>query len=270
MQFGVSRARQMRAQHRHELHSLIYLTLDDANGGIIRNLNHSGIAVQAVTSVRPGQKMQVRFELRGPRVMVALRGEVMWGTDFGQCGIRFIDVPPRTTRQIDEWILGSLLAGSSVRTATDAAEDAAATGADDEEDEDDGLTVSASPVRVIQLPLRLQRATASYAGAAARRSRESRVELDWLSEPLSGRGMVWAINALAFLAALLLFGFVFLSITQEPPPRPWAMCSAVTALVGGLFWGFFSLFGGSPGARLVRLIESGGQNDEEERAARFR
>jgi hypothetical protein len=249
---------------------LTYVTLDDANGGIVRNLSHSGIAVQAVTAVHPGQRMQVRFELRGPRVMVALRGEVMWGTDIGQCGIRFIDVPSRMTRKIDEWIFGSLLAGGAVRAAADAAEDESATGADDEEDKDDGLTISASPVKVIQLPLRLQRATASYVDDAARRLRASRVELDWLSEPLSGRGLVWAINALAFLAALLLFGFVFLSITQAPPPRPWAMCAAVTALVGGLFWGFFRLFGGSPGARLVRLIELGGQDDEEERGARFR
>jgi hypothetical protein len=270
MQSGVSRARQSRTQHRHELRSLTYVTLDDANGGIIRNLSHSGIAVQAVSAVRPGEKMQVRFELRGPRVMVALRGEVMWGTDFGQCGIRFIDVPPRMTRQIDEWIFGRLLAGSSVRTETDPAESGSLTGADEEEDADDGLTISASPVKVIQLPLRLQRAAGSYPGDAARRLRESRVELDWLSDPLSGQGLVWAINALAFLAALLLFGFVFLSITQEPPPRPWAMCVAVTTLVGGLFWGFFRLFGGSPGARLVRLIDSDGQEDEEERGARFR
>lgn len=266
MQSGVSRARQARTQHRQELRSLTYVTLDDANGGIIRNLSHSGIAVQAVTAVRPGEKMQVRFELRGPRVMVALRGEVMWGTESGQCGIRFIDVPARMTRQIDEWIFGSLLAGGSPRTATVGGEGQSSI---EIEDDDDGLTVSASPVKVIQLPLRLQRVAANYAGDVVRGAWKSQVELDWLSQPLSGRRLVWAINALAFVAALLLFGLVFLSVTQAPLPRPWLMSVSVAMLVGGLFWGFFRIFGGSPGARLARLMDAG-EDDEGEKGARFR
>jgi hypothetical protein len=249
---------------------LIYVTLDEANGGIIRNLSHSGIAVQAATALQPGRKLQVRFELRGPRVMVALRAEVIWGTDSGQCGIRFIDVPPRMATQIDEWIFGSLLASSSLRPDSDPTNDRFPSGADEEEDEADGLTISAAPVKVIQLPLRLQRPTAHYAGDAVLGPEEARVESDWLSQPLSGRRLIWVINALALVAALLLFGLVFLSVTQEPLPRPWIMCAAVAVLVGGLFWGFFRVFGGSPGTRLARLMEPNGKNDGQEADTRFR
>ena len=51
--------RQARTQYRHELRTLTYVTLDDANGGIIRNLNHEGVAVQAVGALRP----QLREEM---------------------------------------------------------------------------------------------------------------------------------------------------------------------------------------------------------------
>jgi hypothetical protein len=94
MEAGTSPARRARAQHRHELRTLAYVTLDQANGGIVRNLTHSGIGVQVVAAVRPRQQLRVRFELRYPRLQVETRAEVVWATFSGQCGIRFLDMPP--------------------------------------------------------------------------------------------------------------------------------------------------------------------------------
>ena len=116
MQAELSPARQARAKHRHELRTLTYVTLDQANGGIVRNLSHEGIAVQAVAALRPRQQVRVRFELRYPRLRVEARGEVTWATVSGQCGIRFLDVSPRMTRQINEWIFGNLLDGASLHS----------------------------------------------------------------------------------------------------------------------------------------------------------
>ena len=116
MDAGTSPAKQMRAQHRHELRSLTYVTLDQANGGIVRNLTHDGIGVQVVAALRPQQQLRVRFELRYPRLRVETRGEVMWATFSGQCGIRFLDLPDRTGRQINEWILGNLLEGGALHS----------------------------------------------------------------------------------------------------------------------------------------------------------
>jgi hypothetical protein len=114
MDAGLSPVRQARAYHRHELRTLTYVTLDQANGGIVRNLSHDGIGVQVVAGVRPRQQLRVRFELRYPRLRVEARGEVTWATFSGQCGIRFLDLSPRTANQIDEWIFGNLLDGAAL------------------------------------------------------------------------------------------------------------------------------------------------------------
>jgi hypothetical protein len=115
MDAGLSPVREARAHHRHELRTLTYVTLDQANGGIVRNLSHDGIGVQVVAGVRPRQQLRVRFELRYPRLRVEARGEVTWATFSGQCGIRFLDLSPRTAHQIDEWIFGNLLDGAALQ-----------------------------------------------------------------------------------------------------------------------------------------------------------
>ena len=278
MQSGASSARQPRTQHRHELRNLTYVTLGESNGGIVRNLNHTGIAVQAVAAVRPGRHLQVRFELRGPRLRVETRGEVVWATPSGQCGIRFLDLSERTIRQIDEWIFGSLLAGLPPHIGSNepsfATKSLALVAAEEdpekEADENDGLMVSAAPVKVIELPQRpetqptpIRDPVESFTPASA--------ELDWLSRPLSGRSLAWTINTLAILAALLLFALVFLSVTREPPQHPFAMAAGASILVTAFYWGFFRIFaGGSLGARLARLRDSNADDSDEETGSRFR
>jgi len=143
-------ARQARAKHRTKLRTLTYVTLDQANGGIVRNLSHEGIAVQAVAALRPRQEVRVRFELRYPRLRVEARGEVTWATVSGQCGIRFLDVSPRMTRQINEWIFGNLLEGASLHSERAGSMFASSALSSPEED---GLMVSAAPLKVIELPV---------------------------------------------------------------------------------------------------------------------
>src|SRR5271156_1704515 len=109
MQAASTSTRRARAQHRQNLHALTYVTLDEANGGIVRNLNHEGLAIQAVGALRLQQHVRVRFELRHPRVKIDTLGEVVWADASGQCGIRFLDLSSETVRQINEWILGDLL-----------------------------------------------------------------------------------------------------------------------------------------------------------------
>jgi hypothetical protein len=268
MHAGVSAARQIRGQIRHELRTLTYVTLDQANGGIVRNLTHRGIAVQAVSAVAPGQRLRVRFELKSPRLMVAAHGEVMWSTASGQCGIRFLDLSPRLTRQINEWIFGSLLSG--LPPHADSRFSGKSLTLVGEREEDDGLMVSAAPVSVIQLPLRAEQASIQFRSDAGESFSNAAADLDWLSRPLSGRGLAWTVNALAVLAALLLFALVFLSVIGEAPKSPFAAAIGVAVLVSMLYWGFFKVFGGgSLGARLARLRDSWAE-EEEEGDSRFR
>jgi hypothetical protein len=293
MQAGPSPAREARLRHRHGVRTLTYVTLDQGNGGILLNLTRSGVAVQTVAAVRMGQQVQVRFDLVAPRVRVNARGEVAWSTSSGRCGIRFLDLPAQTARQLDEWTLAKLLEGASPlrlepdsefrqRSRRNGPQTAVAEPPLDEDAEnlesseggdstEDNLIVSPAPVKVIDLPQGRALGAESLAQAVpiALEHEGDEVlypagELDWLSQPLSGRGLVWTINGLVVAAAWLLFVLVFLSVQREIPKWPGAMISGAAIVVAGLYWGFFRMFAGaSLGAKLARLAEA--QEDQEER-----
>jgi hypothetical protein len=285
MDAGLASARPTRARHRHELRTLTYVTIDQANGGIVRDISHQGVGMQVVGAVRPQQQLGVRFELRHPRVRVDTLGEVTWATRSGQCGVRFLDLSPETARHINEWIFGNLLEEASLHTEQDSifapdrsmlarslSVDPEGDAAEKpERDKDDGLMVSATAVKVIELPAILPSLEPAEARADRRESAAAASsEWDWLSQPLSGRGLIWTINTLVVVAGLFLFALVFLSITGEPPKWPLATAGAVAVFVAALYWGFFRVFGGaSPGARLARLA---GWDFEDDKAAdaRFR
>lgn len=274
MEAGLSPARQARVKHRHELRTLTYVTLDQADVGIVRNLNHEGIGVQAVAALRLHEQLRVRFELRNPRLRVETRGEVTWSTASGQCGIRFLDLPPRMVRQINEWIFGNLLEGIShhaERAGLMFGWSPLCSPCPDIVGEEDGLIVSAAPVKVLELralTVPAQRVAAHDYGAEA--VPQARSELDWLSQPLSGRALAWTVNSLVVVAALLLFVLVFLSVTGAPPQRPLTMLGGAVLFVAGLYWGFFQLFGRlSPGKRLARSTECD-RDQEEAKGDRFR
>ncbi len=326
MDAGTSPARQPRVKHRQDLHSLTYVTLDQSNGGIVRNLSHEGVGLQVVAGVRPRQQLRVRFELRHqhPWLRVDSRGEVMWATRSGQCGIRFLDLSAEVRQQIDEWIFGSLLEAAALHAertepmfagtpfgeavlAESLTLPAVDEDGDDANVDDDGLMVSPTPLKVIELPVRpepqaqgpifdetmldetgFDEAAETEAcdlpqdWSPEEQSQDRRLpenpllevrspELDWLSRPLSGRSLVWTINTLVGLAALLLVVLVFLSVTGEPPRWPLAMMVGAAVCVAGLYWGFFHWFAGaSPGVRLARMVASDYEEEAEFRSARFR
>lgn len=278
MDAALSSTRHGRAQHRHELRSLTYLTLNDTNGGVVRNLAHGGIGVQVLAPVRPHERLCVRFELKYPRLRVEVQGEVMWATLSGQCGIRFVDMPSQMGRQIGEWIFGDLLEGISLHAdpaesmfaAPGAAQEVPLGEAVRQSEEEDGLMVSHVPVKVIELPSRREPVMPGFQPREAVAEIE-RTGLDWLSQPLSGRGLVWTIHTLVVFAGLLLFALVFLSINRESTPWPLPMAAGAIVVVAGLYWIFFHLFGGtSLGTRLARLAGYPADEEKQEKAARFR
>ncbi|HTZ84140.1 MAG TPA: PilZ domain-containing protein [Candidatus Acidoferrales bacterium] len=270
--------RQARAQHRHELRSLTYLTLDDTNGGVVRNLAPGGIGAQILAPVRPRQRLRVRFELKYPRLRVEIQGEVMWATLSGQCGIRFIDLPSQMGRQIGEWIFGDLLEGISLHAdpaesmfaAPSVVQELPLGEAVRQSEQQDGLLVSAAPVKVIELPSRREPVLPSFQPAEPVAETEPG-RLDWLSQPLSARSLAWAIHTLVVVAGLLLFALVFLSINREATPWPLSIAAGAVIVVAGLYWIFFHLFGGtSLGTRLARLAGYSMEEEQQEKATRFR
>lgn len=263
MDAGTSTERQLRVQHRHELRTLTYLTLEQANGGIVRNLNQNGLGAQMVAAVPPRQQVRIRFELRHPRLRVETRGEVVWSTFSGQCGIRFLDLPPEIQRHINEWIFGDLLEGISLHAERTGAmfgtptfdtigEPPAVNGS---VEVDDGLLISGPLPKVIPLPTRIERER------VVNTVPETIANLDWLSQPLSPRALAWTIDVLMVTAALFMFALVFLSVTREAPPWPFAMATGGAILVALVYWGFFRVFGGgSLGKRLARLAKPDGKD----------
>ena len=275
-------AREARTHYRHELRTLAYVTLDEANGGIIRNLSHEGVAVQAVGALRPQQFVRLRFELRFPRLRVETAGQVSWASASGRCGIRFVDLPVRTRHQINEWIFANLLDAiardaAHPRSIFGASVVSIAPGEKAREEtirqENDGLTVSAAP--------RLEPVFTTPDEASLHRHSEEELadpaddpyaQLNWLSRPLSGRTLSWLVDGLVVTAALLLFALIFLSIAHELPPWPLALGTAVAAaiFVAATYWGVFSVFGGaSLGVRLARGTSSI-EEEESEDAVRIR
>jgi hypothetical protein len=282
MQAVSSTQRRSRSCYRHELRTLTYVTLDEANGGIIRNLNHEGVAVQAVGALRPQQHVRLRFELRLPRLRVEAQGQVSWASRSGQCGIRFVNLPPSTRLQIDQWIFSNLLDA----LARDAAHPRSIFGASVVSiargekaagpEEEDGLTLSAAPHPAIRLepgPVTRDEAKVLHRHSDEDIADSDDAQLSWLSRPLSGRNLAWLVDSLVVMAALLLFAVIFLSIAHELPPWPLALGTALAAaaFVAGAYWTVVAMFGGeSLGVRLAQAGSGGEDKGENEDAVRIR
>jgi hypothetical protein len=114
---AVSEAQAMpqRRQHpRITLRSLAYVKLDQGNGGIIRDLTESGMAIQAVGPLEQGRDVILRFDLTSPRVRIETHGRVSWADPDGQGGIEFSGLPQRMRQALRDWILTQMLSAAAI------------------------------------------------------------------------------------------------------------------------------------------------------------
>lgn len=273
-------ARPARSHYRHPLCTLTYVTIDDGNGGIVRNLNSDGVAVQAVAPLREQQRVRMRFELRFPRLRVEAYGQVSWTSHSGRCGIRFVDLPPRTIREINAWIFSNLLDGLApgsghhsifgISRGTPFKEDGTLP-------ENDGLILSPPPRPSIRPEIADTNGNHEKIFHPSRReavesSYEDSVQQNRLSGPLSGETLAHMIDGLIVLAGLLLFTVIFLSIAHELPAWPLTAAAATAAAVFviGAYRALFAVFGGvSLGVRVAQLVSSSEEYDDREES-RFR
>jgi hypothetical protein len=289
--------RQARTHYRHELRSLTYVTLDETNGGIIRNLNHEGVAVQAVAPLHPQQRVRLHFDLRSPRVRVETSGQVCWTRSSGQCGIRFVGLSARTGHQINEWIFSNLLdavardaghprliSGASTSSASIFGASVVSilgeedVGEENASEEDDGLTLSPRPRPAIRLQPGLARPDGvprlqRHLDEDPTDEANDPYALSWLSQPLSARTLAWLVDSLIVIAGLLLFALIFLSIAHELPPLSVTLgtFSAAAAFIVAAYWGVFAVFGGSSlGARMAQTVSRLQKEEPTEDASRFR
>jgi hypothetical protein len=245
-----------RLHYRHPIHSLVYVTLEHGNGGIIRNLSEDGVAIQAVAPLHSHQALRMRFDLLSPKAHVDVHAKVAWANSSGQAGLCFLDLNPGSRRQLNEWIFVNLLRG--VEHAAPALH-----GRDDEE-----LILSGSIRPAIRMRPPAVREEAKTATPDV-------LWLPWWPRPLSLRTLAWAMDSLILLSATLMFWCAFLAVAQMLPS--WKLSLGVVAAAGGLFtalyWYLFAVMGpGTAGRRLARIAagEAEASSSMRDQEARFR
>src|SRR4029453_5272708 len=103
--------------YRYRVPSLVYVNLDQGNGGIVRDITANGMGIQAVGHLRAGQSVLTRFDLLNPRTRVEASAEGVWANGSGQGGLPFSEVADPTRRGVNDWIFTNLLAGMEHATA---------------------------------------------------------------------------------------------------------------------------------------------------------
>ena len=184
--------------YRYHVPSLVYIHIDQGNGGIVRDLSVDGLGIQAVGRLHPGQAVLARFDLLNPRTRIEASAEVVWSNDSGQAGLRFTECPERTRRSLKDWIFTNLLASvDHITTPPPMFQPAAA--------------IAEPPVLSGFLPV------------APRRQPDSEtlsISLPFWPAPVSMRTIWLLMDGLLILSAVLLFWVVFLALARSLPSWP--------------------------------------------------
>ena len=218
---------------RHTLRSLAYVKLGEGNGGIVRDLTESGIAIQAVAPLHPGQEVTIRFDLLSPRVHVEAHGRVAWANGNGQGGIQFLTLQRRTLFALRDWLLIQILSAAAI-----SGRDTIFAGIPSE------LTVSASPrppILIDPVGVREVEAPPIHLGVFA----------------FSLRGFSIFVDALVLLCGVLLFSVSSLAVMGGFPD--WPLSTALLITSSTIFVAVYQLLfsesvcGATPGKRLAML-----------------
>jgi PilZ domain-containing protein len=248
-----------RIYYRHPINSLVYVHLDEGNGGIVRNLSQGGVAIQAVGPLQVRQNVRMRFDLMNPRTRIDVRAEVAWANSEGQAGLRFLEVPPHVKSQLNDWIFATLLRGieqaSPILTRPE---------------ESDDLILSPLGIPTIRLPRTDVRPPGPEEPTET-------VSLAWWPWPVSARVLAGLMDGLVLFSAVLIFFCVFLSFVHALPPWPVALglLFGVGAFFTAVYLCIFGIMGrGTAGVLLAKLAmrdpEAELQAQLREREARFR
>lgn len=248
-------------RHRLPMQTLTYVNLDHANGGIIRNLTPSGMAVQAVSPLRADQSVHVRFELLGPRLRIETAGRVAWADSAGRAGIEFLNLSRRSARLLKDWLFTQLLAGAQLASRPDSMfRRDISPGAP-------GLLFSAAARPAIALrPNEIKLQSAVFA------EEPQLLQIPWCPIPVAVSIFSRSVDGLILASAVLLFSLVSLAMTQLLPAWPLAFALVLVSgtLFSGAYWMLFSFWmGTTPGAHLAHLAGAQSQSQEEEQP-RFR
>lgn len=271
---------------RHKMNMVLYVNLDQGNGGIISDLSEYGVAVQAVAPLRIHQHVLLRFDLPHARSRVEVVGQVVWATTSGKAGIQFTQITHRTRRMLKDWLLTNLLITASHLSGSSGilAESPHVT-------ECSELTFSAAPRPAIRLdnistpekqpaattplPIPTDRSAERNHPADLDPLHEQWLEFSWWPVPIATRTFSAAVDALVLLVSLVLFCVVFLAISRQVPSWPATVLTALGVLLVFTFVYRFLFVGyssGTPGFRLALLAADKAQPESlsQQELTRFR
>lgn len=101
-----------RGSPRAPIDSLVYVDLQPNNGGVLLDLNMTGLRISAAHRLTAANLVRFSFGL-SPSATIEGTGQVSWVTESGKsAGICFVDVPESSLTQIRQW-LGLSLSGQS-------------------------------------------------------------------------------------------------------------------------------------------------------------
>ena len=255
----LSQPPRQRRSYRQRVHNLVYVNVDEANGGIIRNMGETGLAIQVVGALRPDQRVQLRFELLNPRARIEGAARVVWADPSGQAGLELIDLSPRIRRQLKDWLFTQLLADAYHGSEAESIFIHQKPGQDVRE-----LSFSAATRPTIRL------APAEPADFEDQDDREAAA--GFVSSPHLPK----LIDSLIVFSAVLVFWLLSLAMTHFVPAWPLtiALVLATGCVFASVYWFLFVRWIGlTPGMYLVRLAgagEDGRPRVETEEQPRFR
>lgn len=259
---------------RHKINTLMYVTLDQGNGGIIRDLSEYGVAVQAVGALRIHQHIHLRFDLPNTRIRVDAIGYVAWANASGRAGIHFTQIGSRTRQLLKDWLLMNLLSTASYVSQASGIFTAPKSG------ETGKLVFSApprSPIPLVASESSQGKAKPKVPDASEHEDALSDLwlEFSWWPVPIAARTLSSAVDALVLGISLLLFCSIFLAISHQIPPWPTSVTASggVLLIFSFVYRFLFVTHGrGTPGFRLAVLAAPNSEADElsEQELTRFR
>jgi len=94
-----------RTHARLQIRSLVYVQLDEANGGIVLNVSEGGLAVQAFTSVMDDSLPHVRFKVPFSNDTFDAEAQVSWTAQSRKLvGLNFSALPGPAVAQLRDWL----------------------------------------------------------------------------------------------------------------------------------------------------------------------
>jgi PilZ domain len=267
-----------RLYYRQRVPTLAYVNLDHSNGGIVRDLSEAGLAIQAVSPLRPNQQVQLRFLLLRPRLQVETPARVAWADSRGQAGLQFVNSTDRSRRSLKQWMFAQLLvrADQAAKMGSIFDPDNSAPGAPE-------LLYSAAPRPAIRLQPQSDDAIPGRLDFdpnpedlepeddEEERKREAALLLYGWSVPR--RTFAHTVDALILVSAVLIFAILAMAVTGIVPSSAVALALglAVTSIFASLYWFLFAAWSGAtPGECLAQFAGRDSLGSREENRPRFR